>query len=127
MGWVDILLGYRIHIHIIRWGSTKALQCWDEVLDTAVKSYVASVDTDFVSVRVPIEMSSSKSTWRVRGLRVVSDRRTRLCLNTLKIFRIPSLALCVQVSHPKLLSQTCKLLYRRNGDYLMLHLLIISC
>lgn len=66
MGWVDILLGYRIHIHIIKRGSTKALQCWDDVLDAAVRSYVASVDTDFVLMIVPIEeLSSSKSTWRV--------------------------------------------------------------
>lgn len=61
MVWAGILLGYCTHIHIIRRGSTKALQCWDEVLEAVVRSYVESVDTDFVLMRVLMELSLSKS------------------------------------------------------------------
>lgn len=60
-------------------------------------------------MRVPIQLWSTTATWRMRGLRVWSDRRTLPTLSPKKIFRIFSAELCVNVSRPQLLSQTCKL------------------
>ena len=48
MVWVRISLGYRIDLHIFKWGSVTAARHRDEVLEPIVRLYPAAVGLTFV-------------------------------------------------------------------------------
>ncbi|GFV28485.1 transposable element Tcb1 transposase [Trichonephila clavipes] len=67
-----ISLGYRTDLHIFKRGSVTAVWYRDEVLRPIVRLYAAAVGPTFVLMdditHVPIELTSTMTTWRVKGL-----------------------------------------------------------
>ncbi|GFU08941.1 transposable element Tcb1 transposase [Trichonephila clavipes] len=91
MVWAGISLGYRTDLHIFKRGFLTAVRYRDEVLEPIVRLYAAAVDPTFVLMddnAVPIELTSSMATWRVKGLRVWRGQHIRPTLIPLKIFGI---------------------------------------
>ncbi|GFW32911.1 transposable element Tcb1 transposase [Trichonephila clavipes] len=121
MVWAGISLGYRTDLHIFKKGSMTAVRYRDEVLEPVVKLYATTVGPTFVLKDArPKELTSAKTTWRVKGLRVWWGQNIHPTLIPLKIFRMFSAVLYLHVSHLQSLFLSWKLLYKKNGDCLML-------
>ena len=73
MVWAGISLGCRTYLHIFKWSSVMAVWYRDKVLESIARLYAAAVGPTFDLMddnEIPIELSSSMTTWRVNGLRV---------------------------------------------------------
>ncbi|GFX39876.1 uncharacterized protein TNCV_2646391 [Trichonephila clavipes] len=120
MAWAGISLGYRTDLHIFKWGSVTAVRYRDEVLEPIVRLYAAAVGPTFVLMDDNAELTSSMTTWRVKGLREWRCQHIRPTIIPLKIFGIILAVLYLHVSHLQPLLLSWKLLYKKNGNYLIL-------
>ncbi|GFY30232.1 uncharacterized protein TNCV_3091391 [Trichonephila clavipes] len=124
MVWAGISLGYRTDLHIFKLGSVTAVRYRDEVLEPIVRLYAALVRPTFFlmddNAHVPIELTSSMTTWRVKELCVWRGQHIRPTSIQLKIFGMLSAVLYLHVSHLQPLLLSWKLLYKKNGDCLIL-------
>ncbi|GFU52838.1 uncharacterized protein TNCV_2254561 [Trichonephila clavipes] len=120
MVWAGISLGYCTDLHIFKWGSVTAVRYRDEVLEPIMRLYAEAIDPTWTITHVPIELTSSMTTLRVKGLRVWRGQHICPTLIPLKIFEMRSAVLYLHVSHLQLLLLSWKLIYKKNGDCLIL-------
>ncbi|GFX81076.1 uncharacterized protein TNCV_1910691 [Trichonephila clavipes] len=115
-----ISLGYRTDLHVCKRGSVTAVRYRDEVLEPIVRLYAAAVYPTFVLLDDNAELTLSMTTWGVKGLCVWRSQHIRPTLILLKIFGMLSAVLYLYVSHLQPLLLSWKLLYKKNGDCLIL-------
>lgn len=117
---------YSTYLHILRRASVMDVWWRDEILDLTVRLYAAEVGHAFIFMD-----DNVRSHWPLviddnlenEGLCIwsalVVDVFARLLFHWKK-FGMPYVALYVNLSQPQLFPQICKILYKRNGDYLTL-------
>lgn len=109
--WSGISLGYRTDLHNFKRGTMTAVRYQDEVLDTSIGLLVAAVGFDFVLMAdmcIHIDLSSPKSTCRMRALCIWNGWRFRPNLIPMKMFEIPSIVLCEIIFFFQQLSHSTK-------------------
>lgn len=116
MVWTRISLRYRTELHIFRRGFVIAVRYLYEILNPTVRLYATAVGTVFV-------LMEDKT--RPHGAVVADDylesegtARTEWMAYSPDLYSMPSRIRCLIVYPlPQALSQSCKLLYKRNVGY----------
>ncbi|GFV48889.1 transposable element Tcb1 transposase [Trichonephila clavipes] len=118
-----ISLGYRTDQHIFKRGSVTALRYRDEVLEPTVRLYAAAVGPNFVLMddnAHPLRADIVNVYLESEGIADIACQHICPNLITLEIFGMFSAVLYLHVFHLQPLLLSWKLLYKKNGDCLIL-------
>ncbi|GFV50077.1 transposable element Tcb1 transposase [Trichonephila clavipes] len=123
MVWAGISLGYRTDLHIFKRSSVTDVRYRDEVLEPIVRLYAAAFGPTFVLMddnTRPHRANTVDDYLKSEGIARMACTAYSPTLIPLKIFGMLSAVLCLHVSYLQPLLLSWKLLYKNNGDCLIL-------
>ncbi|GFV83228.1 transposable element Tcb1 transposase [Trichonephila clavipes] len=123
MVWAGISLGYRTDLHIFKRGSVTAVRSRDEVVEPIVRLYAAAVGPTFVLMdnnARPHRADIVDDYLESEGIARMAWPAYSPDPIPLKIFGMLSAVLYIHVFHLQPLLLSWKLLYKKNGDCLIL-------
>ncbi|GFW56759.1 transposable element Tcb1 transposase [Trichonephila clavipes] len=123
MVWAGISLGYRPDLHIFKRGSVTAVRYREEDLEPIVILYTAAVGHTFVLMddnACPHRADIVDDYLESEGIALMAWPAYSPTLIPLKIFGMLSAVLYLHLSYLQPLLLSWKLLYKKNGDYLIL-------